>query len=427
MGKLLAFSATMCCALAISCSSTESAGSESSLAGLATTFDSTGDTIVARVAGEVPTAAVRQVAERWRVAATEADTALFSSIEWAKVDLADRTWAYDETSARLYRIDASGRLLGAVGGRGGGPGEFASNSGMAATHDSGMAVWDPRQARVSLFAGDGTFRRTLRTPGTLYASDGLQASRTGALYLKRELRPPSGTEIVAPIGLVRLDSSGADVDTIVPNVPQVSTPVYTARTSTVGASASSNHAAEAHWAWHPAGFVVTGHGGRYEITIAPRGGRPVVIRRALTPIVVPPEERADDQARITWVMRLNIPGWTWSGPAVPDTKAPLTRLRVDRSGRIWARVATPSVRIPDAELEPVKRNKPPYRFTAPNVWEIFAASGRFLGRLELPPRSELVEADRDNLWLLETDQDELPSVVRGTITPSLSQAPVKSP
>jgi hypothetical protein len=91
---------------------------------------------------------------------------------------------------------------------------------------------------------------------------------------------------------------------------------------------------------------------------------------------------------------------------------------IARDGTIWARVATPSERIPDTELSPQREKGPPVRhYRSPVTYEVFAPDGRFLGRVPLPPRTTLVQADGNVAWGVTRDVDDLPAVVRFRIEP----------
>ena len=88
-------------------------------------------------------------------------------------------------------------------------------------------------------------------------------------------------------------------------------------------------------------------------------------------------------------------------------------LTVARDGTIWARVAMPSERIPDAELPPRRENSPPPRmYRSPAEYEVFVADGRFLGRVAMPPRTTVTTADGEFVWAITRDADDLPAVVR---------------
>ena len=95
-------------------------------------------------------------------------------------------------------------------------------------------------------------------------------------------------------------------------------------------------------------------------------------------------------------------------------------LFVARDGRIWARIAVPSERIPEAELDlPREKDAPVRHFRTPVVYEMFGPDGRFLGRVGLPRRSRLMEAEGDVVWCLLRDENDLPAVVRFRIEPGL--------
>jgi hypothetical protein len=95
-------------------------------------------------------------------------------------------------------------------------------------------------------------------------------------------------------------------------------------------------------------------------------------------------------------------------------------LFTSRDGRIWARVAAPSERIPEAELSPRDDPKRPVsHYRTPVVYEVYAPEGRFLGRVEFPRRTTLMEADGNTVWALARNEDDLPALTRYRIEPGL--------
>jgi len=391
-------------------------------AGVPTVFDSTADSIVATVEGNVPISALRLVTAEMRIAPAMDDTSLFADVSAFVVDQLDRIWLYDVQSRRLFLFDADGNLVRRIGRQGSGPGEFASGNGLAVLPDTGIAVWDSQNARISFFTSAGDFRTSWPTPAGFSTSNGLLVDRAGTLYLKRPVTPPREGEILGRMGLVRLRDGGGFADSLAPPDLPVARESYVAVSPDGNgrSSTGSSFAARYAWAWHPDGWFVAAHGGRYEIILARREATPVVIRRSATAIPIPGDERDEEQERITWSMRQTQPGWRWTGPDLPDTKAPLTNVMVTRDGNIWASVATPSERIPADELPPQRENRPPVRhFRAPVTYEVFAPDGRFLGRVPMPPRTSILEADGSTAWGVTRDEDDLPAVVRFSITPPL--------
>lgn len=418
------FAALALAALIPSCERGSAADSGAGLAGLATTFDSTADTVYARVRGLVPEAAVRRLVEEMRIAPAAEDTSLFTEVFEFDVDRGGRVLAYDRPSntALLFRPD--GRLERRVGRQGAGPGEFNSNNGMVALGDTGWAVWDSRNARISYFTVAGDFRTSSPTPAQFSTLNGLVTDRTGRLYLKRPVTAPREGEILGRMGLVRIKADGSLGDSLVPPDLPVQRDVYIAERNEKGnqsrSSSSAGYAPGYHWAWHPEGFFVAAHGGKYEVVVGRPGEKPRMIARSLPPVEVSEEERGQERESLTYNMRRTDPGWSWNGPDLPKSKAPMMGLFVARDGRIWVRVALPSERILDEEITPPRDPKQPMsHFRTPVAYEVFAADGTFLGRVAFPRRTSLIEADGDVVWALGRDENDLPAVLRFRIDPAL--------
>lgn len=411
--QLIRFAALIAAVSIIACAGSE--GAAGGAAGVATVFDSTADTITARVDGGVRVSALRAMDIVMRIAPAMDDTTLFSEVTDFEVDATNRTWVYDFQGRRMFLFDPTGTLVRRIGRSGAGPGEFLQGNGIVALPDTGIAILDAQNARVSFFSANGDFRTSFAVPSGFNTTNGLITDRSHTLFLRRPVTPPREGEILGRMGLVRLASDGAFGDSLAPPDLPVQRDTYLAVSpdGSGRSSTSTSYAPNYFWDWHPNGFFVAGHGGRYEIVIERRGAKPIVIRRNAPPVAILPDERNEEKERITWQMRQTQPGWTWNGPEIPETKAPLTGLLVARDGNIWARVATPSERIPDDELAPQREKGPPVRhYRSPAVYEVFAANGRFLGRVPLPPRTTLIQADGDLLWGIMRDTDDLPSVVR---------------
>jgi hypothetical protein len=378
------------------------------------------DTVFVQTKGLVPPGAVHRLIEELRIAPGAEDTTLFTEVWEFDVDRAGRFWVFDGPSNSILLFSPAGKLLRRIGREGAGPGEFRINSGMVALGDSGLAIWDSRNARISFFSSKGDFRTSWLTPSGFSTNDGLLTDRSGALYLKRPVTPPREGEILGRMGLVRLKAGGALGDSLVPPDLPVPREPYVAEQKGGRSSMNSELAPNYHWAWHPDGFFILGHGGNYEIVLARPRQQPLAIRRDLPKVPVGEEERAEARARILWSMRQTDPAWSWNGPAIPANKAPLRGLWVARDGKIWAEVAVPSERIPRDELViPRDKTMPVSHFRTPLVYEVFATDGRFFARVSFPPCSRLMEADGNTVWALLRDADGLPAVLRFHIEPGL--------
>ena len=390
--------------------------------GLVTVIDSTADTIVARVDGQVPPTTLRTLEIVMRIAPSIDDTTLFADTYDFEVDDAKRVWVFDSRGRRLFLFDSAGRIVRRIGRPGQGPGEFQQGNGMVARADTGLAILDSRNARVSFFAANGDFRTSFIVPTGFSTTNGLLSDRSGTLYLRRPVTPQREGEILGRMGLVRLGPNGTFGDSLLPPDLPVPRDTYIAVSpdGNSRSSTSSSHAPNYFWDWHPDGYFVAAHGGNYEIVVARRDARPVVIRRLAPTVTLQQEERDEEKAAITFNMRRTQPGWSWVGPDIPPSKAPLQGLVMGRDGNIWVRVAVPSERIPPSELVPQSPDGPPVRrFRSRNTYEVFAPDGRFLGRVPMPPRTNVVQAGGDYIWCISRDDDDLPSIVRFRIIPSL--------
>jgi hypothetical protein len=351
-----------------------------------------------------------------QIAPSVDDTSLFAEVSEVDVDRTNRVWIFDFRSNQLFLFDSSGALVRRIGRQGQGPGEFASGGGLVTLPDTGAAIWDSRNARISFFTASGDFRTSWPTPAGFSTSNALYIDNAGRLYLRRPVTEPREGEILGRMGLVRLKDGGEFADSLLPVDLKVTRDTYVAVSpdGSGRSSTASSFAPNYYWDWHPDGYFVAGHGGNYEIVIERPGAKPIVIRRAAVPVPISNEERDEEKEFLLWNMRRTQPNWSWTGSALPDTKAPLTGITITRDGNIWARVAVPSERIPESELQPQRENGPPVRHfrSTPIIYEVFAPNGRFLGRVPMPPKTTMFQADGDYFWGVTRNEDDLPSIVR---------------
>jgi hypothetical protein len=206
---------------------------------------------------------------------------------------------------------------------------------------------------------------------------------------------------------------------VLPDLP-IARAVYVAQQGGGRASSPARYGPTDHWGLTAAGEIAQVNGATYELVVARRGGQALVVRRTLAEVPVDPKEREIEEALVTWRMQRTQPDWSWNGPPLPTTKAPVTGagIRPTRDGRLWVQVAVPSERIPDADLPtPPDSTMPVMAYRMPMVFEVFEADGTLLGRVVMPPRTSLVEADGEEVWGLATDEDGLPQLVRFRVEP----------
>ncbi|HEX2079622.1 MAG TPA: hypothetical protein VHG08_17985, partial [Longimicrobium sp.] len=103
--------------------------------------------------GTLPEAAERRASAIpvREVARSTVDT-LFQQVTGLDVDSRGRVYVGDWFAARVAVLDSAGRLVGTVGRRGLGPGEFRSIRGVQVLPGDSVLVFDPSAARLSVFA-----------------------------------------------------------------------------------------------------------------------------------------------------------------------------------------------------------------------------------------------------------------------------------
>lgn len=382
-------------------------------AGLATVFDSTADTIHARVNGDVDTTQLKRLVQELAIAPGVDDTTLFTDVSEFDVDRGGRMWVFDRGSNAVMVFGADGKLVRRIGRKGAGPGEFASNGGMVVLADTGFAQWDPSNARISFLDTAGVLKTTWRTPGGFSTSNGLLTDNKGGIWLRRPVTPAREQDILGRMGLTRPHPDASLSDSLVPPDIPMHRDSYVASNKNSRSSTNARYAPNYFWAWHPDGWFIIADGGKHEITLLRKGLKPVVIHRTSAPVAVTEEERAQEKAAITYNLGQVETGWRWKGADLPTTKAPLLAVFAARDGRIWTRVAAPSELIPEVERSvPSDTLEPVVTYRTPNVYEVYEADGRFVGRVAFPPRARLMEADGDRVWAIVLDESDVPAIVR---------------
>ena len=147
------------------------------------------------------------------------------------------------------------------------------------------------------------------------------------------------------------------------------------------------------------------------------------VEREHSPVPVSSTEASERKAQITQnMLRLN-PSWSWTGPDIPAIKPAYRELLAGEDGRTWVRLWTAAEPIPPDELPPVvmTSGKPRVQITTrePNLYDVFSADGRLLGRVSPPPWTRLLRMDGDVVWGVTLDSLDVSYAVRYRITPGL--------
>ncbi len=357
----------------------------------------------------------------------------------------------------VRRFDSAGRYVNSLGRSGDGPGEWRSVTRIALTPDRKVLVagsgrfhlFEPNGELVSSWsmnfpnssAGRAGSLRAVTSDGYLHVStwlddpfypDSLMSSgrRTNRDAVHR-VRIESAASIMRPDGQMpdtafqprarvlqprfEYQNRGVPSRTVIPL-----TPWYRVTYSTLG-----------YW-------ISGGDDGRYAFVLHMSAG-PIRIESDLKPVSAPDAERAAQLYSWTYDLRRFDPGATPSLDLIPRVKAPFKGLVTDSQGRIWVLISQPGTRVavdtmPDPALQGMRggaggggtaraagagaaptnpaMHRPTEQWIEPSVYDVFSPDGDFLGRVSLPPRSELGNAKGDRIWLVVNDELDVPSVVR---------------
>ena len=224
-------------------------------------------------------------------------------------------------------------------------------------------------------------------------------------------------------GLIAVDTLGRVVDTL--RFPKRrAEPTVLTSSSTTGGNVATPLPFEAQDFARVTGDggIVSGPGSTYILVITPRAGKPIRIDREHRPVPVSTQERDENRARITALMRRGTPGWNWTGPDIPREKPAYRGVQVAADGRIWVRLSTAGQPIPVSE-QPAAATGPqalPLLLTRePSVFDVFSPAGRLLGRVALPPRIRILAASGPHLWGIRQDSLDVEYAVRFRVTPPL--------
>jgi len=301
----------------------------------------------------------------------------------------------DAFSTAIRRFGSRGEYLGDVGRSGAGPGEFFEVAGLE-PHPEGIAVWDPRNGRISLFREDGEFHRSVAHFTGFFTSDPFAVDTLGNFYTKG-MSPDSPRQPGFPVQevWVKLDPRGELIDSI--PIPLSSdkpglvlyTPLgrlYPFLVRTLSAMS-------------PHGYQVTGSNEEYVLYRPLSDGRTLRIEREHEPVPIHPEERAEWQALIDFSHDARDSDYRVQIPS--DTKPALRGLLVDLDGRIWvSRYVTAEY---EPEARPPSSGRPTINWWETATWDVIDPRGAFLGTIKTP-NGRVLAAKGDRVWVVEVGE-----------------------
>lgn len=400
------------------------AGADASDAG--TSIDASGDTIAARtpaMVGEAPLPLEREIAIGQPDGPPEYS---FSEIADVAVGKAGEIYVWDNKERALRLYDAQGKFVRQVGRTGSGPGEYDRVNGIAVRDDGKLAVWDAGNGRINLYSAAGDYESMWSLGAGFFTGRALASDTANNLYLRARVASDS-TQPLGKTGLIRLRPDGVTRDSLLP--PEIGPETPTLRASNAGGMSVSYgipYLPTRQWTLSPHGYFVAGPGDPYVVYALPPNAKPTKIERAWTPVPVDPADKAEARERTLYGMRMSFPQYQWDGPDIPDRKPAYRSIIVDLDGRIWLGVSQPSEKIPAEELAQAappptasagrtgnERPAMPARtWREPAAYDVFAATGQYLGHVRLPPRTTLHKMRGNSIWAVTLDSLDLPAVTR---------------
>ncbi len=307
----------------------------------------------------------------------------------------DRIFILDEQIPALRMYDGSGKFIKDIGIFGSGPGEFRTPDGFTVHPvDGRLYLRDRGLSRVSIWSNTGEYLESIRVPRPPRSPSTFVILLNGDIYSYN--RWQSGT---MKYGIIGYNTEGAIGDTIPQPSFDYSRPYMRAERD--GGNSwipyPVPYTPEAHWALSCSGALISGLSSTYSFDVSRRDGDLIAIQRGGDLVPVLREES-------NWLRRATVlylsayeEGWTWDGGPIPETKPAFEQLQPDLSGRIWVFRQGPGERIPDSPDEPTDQfalyRTPAWRDT--RIVEVFEESGRFLGKIQLPPELRVIMYIKD--------------------------------
>lgn len=364
-----------------------------------------------------------------------AEETQFGDISALAVDDAGSVYVGDGTNYEVRKFDRNGAFVMSLGGRGSGPGEFTSVSGVAVLEDGRVAVVDREERRVSLFdpsTGEYAGQWTVPSQWLTWARHRIVRRSAGGAYLALAPRMAlDGTPVRWPRPVfVAVDAGGSVVDTI--RAPER----YVDRCGTRSSHAVRSgwyedsrvrYAPKVVWAVSPFGDLLIGCPRELQYDVVSPGG--AVVASESVPVDEIPVS-ADEMAwfldgiesgrevaeRLAEINKVEVsPVNELLRYDYPAGKAAYKSITVARDGNVWVRLSQPSREFvtPDGARYWQKETG--------GAFEVFDGSGRHIGRATLPaevwidpdlPPAVPAVVTNEHLWAVTLDSLNVEYVTR---------------
>jgi hypothetical protein len=337
----------------------------------------------------------------------------------------------------LRVFDPKGKFVKRVGRQGGGPGEYQQIDALKVMADGNIAVRDGNQGRVNILDPLGNFLRSFQLQTGFFTNDMFRVDNAGNFYAKATERTPNAppTQLDRPMLWIKANASGAIVDTFpLPMGKAADVKLY-----------GGPHASRVYpmvSTLSLAGGVISGSPLNYVIDVQRPGQTTLRIEREHQPLRLAGAEKDEWQAMAAYLSKQPSGRSFSTGPdgkrvvrdmppfkyTTPEVKPAFRELRSDEEGRIWVQVYTPASKQPPPATQPPKgppgTPPPPGADRPVSVWrefptyDVFEASGRFLGTVVAPPRTSFMVMRGLNIWGVTRGELDEAYVVRYRIEPA---------
>jgi hypothetical protein len=268
--------------------------------------------------------------------------------------------------------------------------------GLAVRSDGRVVLRDYRNARLNLYAPDGTPADEWPVGSGLYTDDAMVLDHRDHVFFKIMVGRPEPNKPL-PLGLLHYDATGDLVETIL-------APAISGEPTDAGGMFLPSKI----WALSPDGTMVVATNDQYVIELRRPDGTVVRIERAVEPILLEPGERAEWEAINEWTRRTQgqFERRLNSIPPVPATKPFFRDLYPGERGRVWVHRYVTAEKM-DTPTDHDASQRPPITWREPTVFDVFESDGTYLGEVRAPPRTSMRVFRGDTVWgIRRGDWDE---------------------
>jgi hypothetical protein len=296
----------------------------------------------------------------------------------------DRIYVIDRSVPAVRIYDYGGLYVGDLGRSGEGPGEYRSPVDIAVGHDGTVFVRDVGPQRITAYRPDGTVVSTI--PQTTYTQTlfPMVVTPDGVAWVRDSIETDGGDDPAS--GMVPYATEDTGRNPIIPPSFDEEPALLVAR-GTSGRILTSSpvpFTPAVTWAMAPSGAIVAGLPTTYRFERHDPDGRVLVIESHRDAVAVLDEEAAWHRRRMTAFFRSGTPDWSWNGPDIPTTKPPYTAFVPGHAGALWVLGPGAGEHVAGCTEDPQPRERVTPCWREETTVDVFDASGRYLGPVELP-------------------------------------------